>query len=225
MSIKINNHINKKILFGSLFALLSAGVVFAATNSWNVSLQVTNPVAGTVHWAIPEGRVGASSTNWDSTFYLAVRPADDADTSVIFTMDTLASTTVAGEYTTPITFTGVTNSSTYDVAFKSHQHISSKLNDVFLDSGNNSLNFTQADNSIFTGPLRLRAGDISGEGDSPENLGDNIVNSVDLSILIGQIDLEDPTTRGYRANFNQDTVINAIDLSMLIENLDIGGDI
>ncbi len=225
MSIKINCHINKKILFGSLFALLSAGAVFAATNSWIVSLQVTSPVAGTVRWAIPEGRVGASSTNWDTTFYLAVRPADDADTSIIFAMDTLASTTVAGEYTTPITFTGVTNSSTYDVAFKSHQHISSKLNNVFLDAGNNSLNFTQPDNSIFVGPLRLFAGDINGAGDSPATLGDNSINSVDLSILLGNLDYDDPTTRGIRANLNQDTIINSVDLGMLIDNLDKEGDI
>ena len=218
-------YFNKKLALIGIFGVFLAVTVYAATNGWIVSLQVTSPVAGTVRWAIPEGRVGASSTNWDTTFYLAVRPADDADTSIIFAMDTLASTTVAGEYATPITFTGVTNSSTYDVAFKSHQHISSKLDDVFLEAGNNSLNFTQADNSIFVGPLRLFAGDINGAGDSPATLGDNSINSIDLSILLGNLDYDDPTTRGIRANLNQDAIVNSVDLSMLIDNLDKEGDI
>jgi hypothetical protein len=219
-------YIDKQIIFALCLLSMTAGVaVYAATAGWSVSLQVTSPVAATVRWAVPEGRIGASSTNWDSTFYLAVRPASDSDKSVIFIMDTLVSTTVAGEYATPITLTGVANSSTYDIAFKSHQHISSKLNDVFLEAGSNVLNFTQADNSIFMGPLRLRAGDINGTGDSPGTLGDNVVNSVDLSILLNQIDFDDPTTRGIRANFNQDVVINSVDLSMLIENLDLEGDI
>lgn len=218
--------IDKQIIFAvCLLAMTVSVTVYGATAGWNVTLQVISPVAGTVRWAIPEGRVGASSTNWDSTFYIAVRPADDSDQSIIFAMDTLASTTVAGDYTTAITFDGVTNSSTYDVAFKSHQHISSKLDDVFLEAGINSLNFTQADNSIFVGPLRLLAGDINGTGDSPSTLGDNVVNSIDLSVLLDQIDFYDPSTRGYRANFNQDVVINSVDLGMLIENLDKEGDI
>lgn len=218
--------IDKQIIFAvCLLAMTISVTVYGATSGWNVSLQVISPVAGTVRWAIPEGRVGASSTNWDATFYIAVRPADDADKSIIFAMDTLASTTVAGDYTTAITFDGVTNSSTYDVAFKSHQHISSKLNDVFLEAGINSLNFTQTDNSIFVGPLRLLAGDINGTGNSTSTLGDNVVNSIDLGVLLGQIDFDDPSTRGYRANFNQDSIINSVDLGMLIENLDKEGDI
>lgn len=209
-------------IFALLFA--SATAAFGASLEWNVSLQVTNPVAGTILWAIPEYRVGASSTNWDSVFQLTVRTAVDGDNTILWAQSDLATTTVAGDYATPISFEGIISSSTYDVGFKTTQHLTAKLDDVFLDAGDNSLNFTQYDNSVFVGPRRLLAGDINNTGISTTTLGDDVINAVDLSLLLNRLDEDDSSTRGIRANLNQDPVVNSVDLNMLINNLDVEGE-
>jgi hypothetical protein len=211
-----------KIIIIILFLLLSTGTVWA-TSSWNVTLQIINPIASTVRWAVPEGRVGTDGSNWDTTFFLKVTPTNDSDKTPLFVMSELKTTDVSGEYNTPISFDGLSDG-TYDVSFKGHQHLSVKLNDVALASGNNSFNFTQTDNSIFLGPVRLLAGDINGDGLNPATLGDNVINSVDLSIMLRDLDLDDPTNRSIRANLNQDPVVNSVDLSLLLKNLDKQGD-
>jgi hypothetical protein len=214
---------NKKLLLVSAYLLFSVGAVVAASQVYNVVLEIIGQVDATVRWAVPEGRVGAPATNWDSTFYLKVTPSDDNDKTPLFVMDDLETTDVTGEFATPISLTGVSNG-TYDVSFKSHQHLSVKLDNVALSSSTTSLNFTQADNSVPLGSLRLLAGDISGAGTSPATLGDNVINSVDLSIMLNSIDMEDPTTRSIRANLNQDPVVNSVDLSLMLKNLDKQGD-
>lgn len=215
---------NKKLLIIIISCLLFlAGSVFAASQVYNVVLEIINNAVAQVRWAVPEGRVGTDATNWDSTFYLKVTPANDSDKTSLFVMDSLETTDVTGEFATPISLMGVSGGP-YDISFKSHQHLSAKLNDITLTSSTNSLNFTQADNSVSLGAFRLLAGDISGAGTSPATLGDNVINSVDLSIMLNLIDAEDPTTRGIRANLNQDPVVNSVDLSLLIKNLDKQGD-
>jgi hypothetical protein len=216
------NKLETLFIFSLLFA--SATAAFGASLNWSVSLQVTNPVAGTVRWAIPEYRVGASSTNWDTVFQLKVLTAIDGDNIILWAQSELATTSVAGDYLTPISFTDVISSSTYDVTIKTTQHLTAKLDDVFLDAGDNTLNFTQFDNSIFVGPRRLLAGDIDNAGISTTTLGDDIINAVDLSILLNRLDEDDPTTRGIRANLNQDPIVNSVDLSIMIKNLDMEGE-
>jgi hypothetical protein len=216
------NKLETLFIFSLLFA--SATAAFGASLGWNVSLQVINPVAGTVRWAIPEYRVGASSTNWDTVFQLTVRTAVDGDSTILWAQPDLATTTVAGDYLTAISFTDIISSSTYDVGFKTTQHLTLKLDDVFLDAGDNTLNFTQFDNSIFVGPRRLLAGDINNAGISTTTLGDDVVNAVDLSLLLNHLDEDDPTTRGIRSNFNQDQAVNSVDLIILIDNLDKEGE-
>lgn len=206
-------------------AVLSAGVLtLAATAEFNVTLEVTSPVSVVIQWAIPEKRYGASGTNWDTDFYLTVRTAVDGDNVVLDSMPNLASTTVAGDYLTPINFDSI-SPGVYDVVFKSKQHLARKLNNITLSGGLNTLNFTQTDNSPSTGTVRLLAGDINGAGNSTTTLGDNVVNSVDLSGMLLNIDIEDPSGNNNRANLNQDSIVNSIDVGMLLDNLDMDGEL
>ena len=86
------------------------------------------------------------------------------------------------------------------------------------------MNFTQPDNSPSFGPVRLLAGDINNLGNSTTTLGDDVVNSVDLGVMIGNLDQEDTTTKTFRSNLNRDAVVNSVDLSVLIDNLDKEGE-
>ena len=178
-------------------------------------------ITATIQWAVPELRVGATSTNDDVIFYLSIK--DPATHSVLYSMPALASTTVEGTYLTPIALGSVVPG-TYDIAIKTHQHLSKILRNVNVSSGNLVLNFSQPDNSSTYGDVRLLAGDISGSTSTPADLGDDVVNSVDLSIIINDLDKVDSSHRGIRSNLNQDPVVNSVDLSLMLKNLDLEGD-
>ncbi len=184
--------------------------------------ETGSALTATIKWAVPEYRVGADETNDDTTFYIRVLSSDDNDDTVIFTSN-LATTNVDGTYNTPINLTGVA-AGTYDVIIKGHQHISRKLNDINLNLGNNVLNFTQPDNSSSKGVLKLVAGDINGTGDSPDTLGDNVINSVDITVLLANFNDDDPTGNLERANINQDTIVNSVDLSIILANFNEEGE-
>ena len=216
--------VNKKIIGIILFllAILSGGLVYAQVTNFNVGLAViTSPVTAYVKWIAPQGRVGADGTNWDTLYYIKVKAAGGGST--LFTMSTLSSTDNLGRDLTPIEFTGL-SAGTYDIYVKGHQSLTKKMSNVVLAEGLNRLNFTQADNSVATGTVRLLAGDISGATSSPSAMGDNVVNSVDLGILIDHLDQNDSTGNAVRANLNQDPAVNSVDLSLLIDNLDKNGD-
>ena len=211
------------IIFSIIVTLVTTCAVYGASYKQRVSLSVTAEIAGTIKSAAPEKRAGAQGTNWDTNFYITVRTPDDTDDSILFTMTNLASTNELGRYLTPISF-GELTPGPYDVTFKGHQHLTKKLNNINLISGNNILNFTQANNSIATGTVELIAGDISGDGLTVATLGDDVINSVDLGIMLNGLDNDDPTGNTIRANLNQDIVVNSVDLSVLINNLDLEGD-
>jgi hypothetical protein len=188
-----------------------------------VQTSIGGNTVAQVQWAVPEARVGAPGTNWSTTYYLTVRDASNYD-SVLYVSPGLATTTEAGDNLNPESFSSVA-SGTYDVFFKTDQHLSRKLNNINLAGGTtNTLNFTQIDNSISFGPVRLLAGDINLSGVSTSTLGDDVINSVDLNVMIGDLDLDDPTTKSFRSNLNRDTVINSVDLGVMIDNLDKEGD-
>lgn len=175
----------------------------------------------TILFAIPQLRVNTS--NNDTGFFITVRTSDNNDDVVLFTSG-LATTTNDGAYTTAIELTDIT-AGTYDIGFKGHQHLTKVLQDVIISSGNTSLNFSTTDYTSTTeGSEVLLAGDISGDFSSAENLGDDVVNSVDLSILLPELDSNDSTGNGIRSNLNQDVVINSVDLSIMLDNLDVEGD-
>lgn len=216
---------NKKKFFLYIFLVaLIFSFPFLKSYAFRVvdtTLTVTDSVFGLVAWAVPELRVGPVGANDDTNFYLTVKDPIVHDT--IFTQSDLLATNNEGAYSTPIIFTGV-NEGNYDVGFKSTAHLTKILRGVHLNSGDNTLNFTQTDNSPTKGSVRLVAGDINGLGTTPENSGDDVINSADLSLMIDYGDQEDLTGNSIRANLNQDDTVNAVDFSILLDNLDKEGD-
>jgi len=197
----------------------SANYIFTHGAVW----LATSTVTATIQWAVPEVRSGAAGTNDDVRFYLTVRnPVNHA----YLATSTMATTSADGTYATPLDLTNI-YSGTYDVGIKTAAHLTKILRNADLKSGNTVLNFTQTDNSAPKGAIALVAGDINGTGDSPATFGDNVVNSVDLSSLINDLNNNnsDPTGNYIRSNINQDTAVNSVDLSLMISNLDETGDI
>jgi hypothetical protein len=177
----------------------------------------------TVRWAVPELRVGGAETNDDAVFYLTVRTPQDTDDVLVYAMPNLATSSNDGTYATTVSL-GVAPG-TYDIGIKTQQHITKLVQDVALVAGTTTvLNFTNTYNTSTKGSQVLLSGDVSGAGDSTSTLGDDVVNSVDLSILIPKLDADDLTGNAERPNLNQDIVINSVDLSMLIKNLDLQGE-
>ncbi len=177
----------------------------------------------TIKWAVPQSRVGADGTNWDSDFYLSILTSNDNDNVVIYTTPNLIHLDEDGTHTDFIELPGI-NPGVYDIGIKTTQHITKVLDDVNLINGNTVLNFSQLDNSDTLGNEVLLAGDINNDGNTVNTLGDDVVNSIDLSIILEQLDVNDPTGNDYRSNLNQDTVINSVDLSIMLDNLDKTGD-
>lgn len=192
-------------------------------NTVQVTALVLSKPNVIIQWAVPQVRVGDPETNDDEVFYLTLRTPNDDDDSIVYTMPTLVTTTVEGTYLTAINMTAA--SGTYDIGIKGESHLTQILNDVFLEGGaTTTLNFTQLDNSAPKGDRRMVAGDINGEGTSPDTLGDDKVNSVDLSGLLIRLNDLDPTGNNIRANFNQDTKVNSVDLSVILGNLNEEGE-
>lgn len=210
----------------SLSVVLWSSSTFIA-NSQDVSVTAIvlsgTPTTATVDMAVPEIRDGTPSTNDDVSFFLTVRTATDADDVILFTQSVLASTENDGTYAIPIDLTGI-GPGTYDIGIKGHQHITRVLNDVTLVGGNNVLNFSKTDNSVGKGSVVLLGGDVNGAGSTPATLGDDVVNSVDISTLLTVLDDDDLTGNTLRPNINQDVVVNSVDLSIMIKNLDVEGD-
>ena len=205
------------VLMGSSFAL-SAVLAIDVT----ITATVVQGVDATVQWAVPEGRVGAPGTNDDTDFYLTVR--DPGTHAILSTVPTssLLTTSTDGTFLTPTEINVAPG--TYDIGFKGHQSLTRILRSVPIVSGTNVLNFTQPDNSAPKGIQVLLAGDVNGAGTSPATLGDDVVNSVDISTLLTDIDQDDPSGNALRPNLNQDVVVNSVDLSLMIGNLDKEGD-
>mgnify|MGYP001160713567 CR=1 FL=1 len=204
------------------FLTAFVGLSFVSADDYPVEVFVTRQVGAQVRWAIPEGRVGSDETNWDANFYLYFK--NPGTQVMVYKMDSLTTTQVNGSKMSPIIIDDLPDGS-FDVFIKTHQHLSKKLANIFIPDGLNVFNFSTTDNTLgILGPVRLLAGDISGAGTTPDTLGDNEINSVDLSILLNDLDAEDLATRGIRANLNQDVVVNSVDLSLLLKNLDLQGE-
>jgi len=180
-------------------------------------------VEASIKWAVPELRVGATSTNDDAIFYLTIRSPQDNDNTILYSTPLIASTTASGQYAAQIPLPGM-QPGIYDVGIKAHQHLTKILQNVMLTSGMNVLNFTQPNNISTYGLVRLLAGDINGATSSSAVMGDDTVNSIDLLKLVQDLDNNDPTGNDRRSNLNQDIVTNSVDLSILLKNLDKMGD-
>ena len=174
-----------------------------------------------VQWAIPEKRVGVPGTNDDTLFYITIRNPVSHD--ILYIQPELLSTDTEGKYLVEIPTKGFLGGD-YDIGFKGASHLTKVLRGANLSGSTFVANFTNDFPSSTRGLARLIAGDINGDGLTPSTLGDDVINSVDLSVLIGSLDAEDPTSRYYRANLNQDTSVNSVDLSLLLSNIDKEGE-
>lgn len=194
----------------------AADIQLAANNTIHVHTQILVPTSTvTVHWAIPEMRVGPPGTNDDIRFYLTARSGG----VVVATTPIIASTTAEGTYDFPIPIN--VPDGIYDVGIKSHQHLTKILRNIALGTTSTILNFTQPDNSSSEGAGVLTAGDINGDGLSPATLGDDKINALDITTLLQQFG---STDKYARANLNQDGKVNALDLTIILKNFNLTGD-
>jgi len=218
---------NKNWIFGSVMVLFfvfgSFLDVFGEDITSFVQVITTTSTPVIIQWAVPQNRVGDAGTNDDMLFYLTVRTANNADDVILYTQSELATTTEAGTYATPMFLQGIIPG-TYDIGIKGAAQLTRVLDDVILGETTTTLNFTQADNSAPKGAQTIPAGDVSGAGTTPATLGDDVVNSVDISLLLDVLDDNDPTGNGVRSNLNQDSAVNSVDLSIMLDNLDTEGD-
>ena len=202
-------------------------VSFASSTNFQLDQGKTwiggNPTI-TIRYVDPESRTGTAGTNDDVNFFITVRTSTNSDDVVLFTSE-FATTSTDGSYSSQIELTGI-DSGTYDIGLKGGQHITRVLQDVPIVEGSNvPLNFTTSDYASTTrGTVELLAGDVNGDGSIPNDLGDDVVNSVDISSLLDVLDDTDTTGNTVRSNINQDTVINSVDLSVMLDNLDKEGE-
>jgi len=197
----------------------SANYIYNHGTIWDDAIGVR----AQIQWAVPQMRVGVAETNDETDFYITVYSSAEDGAPALFEMAALAETLVDGTYLVDIPLTGVP-AGTYDVMFKGHQHLSKKLNDIVLGPGLTMLNFSTLDNAAPKGGEVLLGGDISGDVLTPATMGDDVVNSVDISILLNDLDNNDPTGNAIRANINQDIVVNSVDMSILLDNIDKEGE-
>ncbi len=170
--------------------------------------------------AYPEQRSGAAGSNYDSKYHFSVLNPDNLNHSVYYTHQSLQNITNSGIGYPYVTIGGA-SAGVYDVTFKTSVHLTSMLDNVFLQLGENSLNFTNPNNQVSIGSLRLVAGDLDNSATSPGTLGDDAINSVDLSVILDRFGDNDPSGNNIRANLNQDSSVNQTDLDILLNNLDL----
>ncbi len=173
--------------------------------------------------AYPEQRSGPTGTNYDTDFYFSILNSDNQNHEVLYQYSSLLSTGDDGTASLSLAVSGI-GQGIYDASFKSKAHLTKILNNAFLIFGNNSLNFTNTENVPSIGSVRLISGDIDGFGNTPESLGDDVINSIDLSVLLNQFGNSDPSGNSIRANLNQDGTVDQTDLNILLGNLDLEGD-
>jgi len=209
------------VMFLFTFSFISYGKILTLASNFDAVITINGASKVTIRWATPEKRAGPSETNDDTTFFLTFK--NPLTHEPVFTTD-LYNTANDGTYLSPITVSPNINNGAYDTGFKGESHLTKILRNINFTSGVTNLNFTQNDNSVAKGPIRLIAGDINGAGTTPATMGDDVINAVDLSAIISDLDMDDPTGNLIRANLNQDSVVNAVDLSLMVSNLDKEGD-
>lgn len=149
--------------------------------------------------AIPEKRSPLVGNN-SSHVTVEVRAVG----SIVPLFSTIVDTDVDGEYH-GLLLTGI-SPGTYDITAKAYSHLRRKLSSVALGNGM-PIDFSGA------GTNPLLCGDV--------NLvdGDNKVNSLDMTILVGKW-----FTNDERSDLNQDGVVNSIDMTNMVTNFNLEGD-
>jgi hypothetical protein len=175
--------------------------------------------------ARPEQRYSGNGNNYDTEFYFYLLNSDNSNHTIPVYQYPISLTSNASGVAYPnVTLPDNVTPGTYDALIKSKAHLAKLQDNFYLKAGDNSINFTSPDNSAAIGSSVLTAGDIDGAGNSPNSFGDNVINSVDLSILLSQIGSSDPSGNSIRSNLNQDNTVNQSDLNILLGNIDKEGD-
>jgi hypothetical protein len=165
--------------------------------------------------AFPGQRSGSAGTNYDTDLTFSILSNDGLVTR--YKNSFIVSSNNAGSAFLQVE-PGLEQGN-YKASIKTEQHLSKLLSGVYLQNGSNILNFTNLVNSVSIGSEKLTPGDINLAGNSAYSLGDDVVNSVDLAILLSKMGQTDPTGNIQRANLNQDGVVDALDLNILLGNL------
>jgi hypothetical protein len=164
-------------------------------------------------------RSGSSGTNYDTKYTFSVLSPDNNNHQVYYSSPQLLSTNNAGISYPYVTVSGI-SIGTYDITIKTPSHLTQMLDNVYLQAGENLINFTNPANLPAIGSQVMTAGDINGFGVSPTTLGDDVINSVDLSIMLQDLGTSDPSGNNIRSNLNQDNIVDQSDLNILLNNLD-----
>ena len=175
--------------------------------------------------AYPEQRSGSAGSNYDTQYYLSFYGSNNQDRTLLYQYPSLLNTSNLGVSNIFIVPPASITAGNYDPIIKSKTHLSRVLDNAYLQLGENILNFTNITNTTTIGSRILIAGDINGAGTSLDTYGDDVINSVDLSILMQQLGSSDSSGNSIRANLNQDTIVDQADLNILLGNLDMEGDL
>jgi hypothetical protein len=104
----------------------------------------------------------------------------------------------------------------YDIAVKGYAHLRKRLNNVTLNGGNNSIDFT------FAGTDKLLCGDVYVNASYPD--GDNMINSVDVTYLVSKWAVNDTGVSDERADVDENGQVNSLDMTKTVNNYAVMGD-
>lgn len=171
--------------------------------------------------AIPERRFGAFQTNHDTRFAFSL--LDPSTLQTQFVNNGLLQSRPNGIYN-GVVRPAVLSAGYYNALIKTEAHLSLMVPNIEIHNGSNQINFTNIGNLPEIGSLRLKAGDVNGVATEFSSLGDDVVNSVDISILLKDYNRIDTTGNSIRSNLNQDQQVDLEDLQIMIDNLDQEGE-
>ncbi|PIQ75901.1 hypothetical protein COU78_07030 [Candidatus Peregrinibacteria bacterium CG10_big_fil_rev_8_21_14_0_10_49_24] len=149
--------------------------------------------------AAPEKRV-PSANNDDTRLEIEVRAQGSSTALYRQVVRTSSGGTFSG-----FTVSGL-SAGTYDITAKGYSHLRKKKASITLSTGA-TIDFTSS------GTDKLLSGDVNSSS------GDNLVNGIDLTLIIGDL-----TGSTERYDLNRDSVVNGIDLTNAITNLTQTGD-
>jgi len=188
-----------------VLSLFASTLVYAqvTTGYTRVSVEVTpnGPTsADYVGW--PEKRVNAATNRSTKTRLLFY---DVGDTSTLLQSNSFTTTNTGSYSSIDLTAFDYDN---YDIYVKGESHLTKKLPSYVLYDGMPAIDATENETAY------LLAGDVNGV-----EFGDDIVNAIDLSIVLNDLDAFD-----LRSDLNRDNIVNSLDLSVLLTNLDVLGE-
>ncbi len=97
----------------------------------------------------------------------------------------------------------------YDISIKGYAHLRKRLNNIALNSGTNTINFT-------SGAERLLCGDVYTNSSYLD--GDNKVNSVDVTYLVSKWSVHDTGVSDERADVDENQEVNSLDMTKIVNN-------